>query len=98
MNPLERVMRLMTQLNIAATLATAGWVLWSGLQIVIAPPTGPLPVRPAPVSTGLLPAAAPSPTAVRLPAAAPACHQAADPQAAPANPSSPAPGSPWSEA
>jgi hypothetical protein len=39
--PLERVMRLMTHLNIAATLATAAWVLWSGSQIVAG--TGPWP-------------------------------------------------------
>ena len=34
MNPIERIVRLMTHFNIAATIATAAWVLWTGMQIV----------------------------------------------------------------
>lgn len=34
MKTLERVMRLMTHINIGATLGTAVWLLWSGLQVV----------------------------------------------------------------
>jgi len=34
MKTLERVMRVMTHINIGATLGTAVWLLWSGLQVV----------------------------------------------------------------
>lgn len=34
MNFIERVMRVMTQLNIGAALGLAAWVLWSGWQVV----------------------------------------------------------------
>jgi hypothetical protein len=37
LNTLERVMRVMTHLNIGATLGTGVWILWSGLMIVGAP-------------------------------------------------------------
>lgn len=34
MNFIERVMRVMTHINIGAALALAAWVLWSGWQVV----------------------------------------------------------------
>ena len=34
MNFIERVMRVMTHLNIGAALGLAAWVLWSGWQVV----------------------------------------------------------------
>lgn len=34
MNLIERVMRVMTHLNIGASLGLAAWVLWSGWQVV----------------------------------------------------------------
>lgn len=34
MNFIERVMRVMTHINIGAALGLAAWVLWSGLQVV----------------------------------------------------------------
>jgi hypothetical protein len=37
LNTLERVMRVMTHVNIGATLGTGVWILWSGLMIVGAP-------------------------------------------------------------
>ncbi len=50
MKPLERVMRVMTHINIGATLGTAAWVLWSGARIVTgagtaAPPPLAVPVQ-----------------------------------------------------
>lgn len=33
MNFIERVMRVMTHINIGATLGLAAWVLWSGWQV-----------------------------------------------------------------
>lgn len=49
MTTLERVMRVMTYLNIGATLATAAWILWFGQQVVsgewrVAPPAAPAPL------------------------------------------------------
>lgn len=37
----ERTLRAMTHLNIGATLATAVWILWSGLNIVALPSPPP---------------------------------------------------------
>ena len=34
MNFIERVMRVMTHINIGAALGLAAWVLWSGWQVV----------------------------------------------------------------
>ena len=34
MNFIERVMRVMTHINIGGTLGLAAWVLWSGWQVV----------------------------------------------------------------
>lgn len=41
MQPLERLMRAMTHLNIGAAIAMLAWVFWSGLQVVAGdtPPT-----------------------------------------------------------
>lgn len=82
MKPLERVMRLMTHLNIAATLATAAWVLWSGTQIVAG--TSPWPGGQAirPTATAQPPA-----RSVAVPQTGPStaqgegapCHGAASP-------------------
>lgn len=48
MNFIERVIRVMTHLNIGAALGLAAWVLWSGWQVVtghIAPAHTPAEVR-----------------------------------------------------
>lgn len=34
MDPLERVMRVMTHVNIGAALGMAAWLAWSGVQLV----------------------------------------------------------------
>lgn len=59
MKTLERVMRVMTHINIGATLGTAVWLLWSGLQVVSGQWT-PAPRGPAHTSPGLHPSVAPS--------------------------------------
>lgn len=48
MNFIERVMRVMTHINIGAGLGLAAWVLWSGWQVLtgqIAPAYTPAEVR-----------------------------------------------------
>ena len=76
-------MRLMTHLNIAATLATAAWVLWSGTQIVAG--TGPWPGGQAmrSVATGQAQRQAASPPVAHHRQAADGdgmpCHDAASP-------------------
>lgn len=48
MNFIERVMRVMTHINIGAALGLAAWVLWSGWQVVtgrITPAYTPAEVR-----------------------------------------------------
>lgn len=48
MKTIERVLRVMTHVNIGATLGMAAWILWSGLQIVGLPSATPPPShRPA---------------------------------------------------
>ena len=37
MKIIERVMRVMTHVNIGATLGMAAWILWSGMEIVSMP-------------------------------------------------------------
>lgn len=46
MKTIERVMRVMTHVNIGATLGTAAWIVWSGLQVV----GGEWPVTPRPTA------------------------------------------------
>jgi hypothetical protein len=43
---IERVMRVMTHVNIGATLGMAAWILWSGMEIVGMPSTASPAVRP----------------------------------------------------
>lgn len=43
---IERALRVGTHFNVGATLATAAWVLWSGWEIVNAPPM--LDAQPGP--------------------------------------------------
>lgn len=59
MKTLERVMRVMTHINIGATLGTAVWLLWSGLQVVSGQWT-PAPRGLAPTPPGLQRSVAPS--------------------------------------
>ncbi|RVT51426.1 hypothetical protein [Rubrivivax albus] len=57
MDPLERVMRVMTHVNIGAALGLVVWLAWSGAQVVtgqiaparLAPPASVSPVDMAPV-------------------------------------------------
>ena len=57
MDPLERVMRVMTHVNIGAALGMVAWLAWSGAQVVtgqiaparLAPPASVSPVDVAPV-------------------------------------------------
>lgn len=41
MEPNERVMRVMTHVNIGAALAVSAWVVWSGLQVGLSRPAPP---------------------------------------------------------
>lgn len=59
MKTLERVMRVMTHINIGATLGTAVWLLWSGLQVVSGQWT-PALRGPAQTPSGLHRSVAPS--------------------------------------
>lgn len=74
MRIIERVMRVMTHVNIGATIGTAAWILWSGAQVVIGAPgtsTGSLSarygVKAMPVSGCACDAAAPRPNRVAPP-------------------------------
>lgn len=42
MNPVERVMRVMTHLNIGASLGIAAWMVWASVQVA----SGAWPIRP----------------------------------------------------
>jgi hypothetical protein len=59
MHPIERVMRVMTHLNIGLALGMVGWIAWSGVLVV----SGELPVRlsvpTAPTTAAPAPAAYP---------------------------------------
>ena len=83
MNAIERAMRLMTQLNIGATIATAAWVLWSGSQVV--------------AGTGQWPGAAatPRPGLSHMPTAA--TPQAARPATPPGPPAAARRGNGWQD-
>lgn len=81
MNFIERVMRVMTHVNIGAALGLAAWIMWSGWQVVtgqIAPA-----YRMADVQALMSPAHAAEPVPMRLlpvqagRAALPLCHTAA---------------------
>ena len=53
MKIIERVMRVMTHVNIGATLGMAAWILWSGMEFVGMPSAALPAVRPpAPRSHG----------------------------------------------
>lgn len=61
MDPLERVMRVMTHVNIGAALGMVAWLAWSGAQVVsgqIVPPRATAPEAPAAVAPGTKPASA----------------------------------------
>jgi len=63
MDPLERVMRVMTHVNVGAALGMLAWLAWSGTQLVtgqIKPERWTPPASVAPVDTA--------------PVAAPTCH------------------------
>lgn len=79
MNFIERVMRVMTHLNIGAALGLAAWTLWSGWQVVtgqIAPAHSVAEIR-----ASLAPAHAAGPVAMHLvpvrdgAPALPPCHE-----------------------
>lgn len=59
MNPIERVMRVMTHVNIGTALGMVAWILWSGYQVASGAWQVPQ-VRPAPPTS---PTAAGTPTA-----------------------------------
>ena len=46
MKIIERVMRVMTHVNIGATLGMAAWILWSGVEIVALPSAASPAARP----------------------------------------------------
>ena len=79
MKTLERVMRVMTHINVGATLGTAAWLLWSGSQVVSGPWTR-APRGPAPTAPGLHRTVAPS--CCLVPAAGPSLQARADQGAA----------------
>ncbi len=59
MDPLERVMRVMTHVNIGAAIGMVAWLAWSGVQVVsgqIVPPRAAAPEPPAAVAPGAKPA------------------------------------------
>jgi hypothetical protein len=59
MDPLERVMRIMTHVNIGAALGMVAWLAWSGAQVVtgqIAPARAAAPEPPAAVAPEATPA------------------------------------------
>lgn len=64
MKTLERVMRVMTHVNIGCALGMVAWIAWSGVQVV----SGRYP-KPAPVSRSAVTA----PAQHRLTAAPPCC-------------------------
>lgn len=56
MKPIERVMRIMTQVNIGAALGMVAWILWSGHQVATGawqvPHAQPPAHTPAPSTRG----------------------------------------------
>jgi len=50
MRTIERVMRVMTQVNVGATLGMAAWMLWSGVQVVSGEWQRQRPAVPAPAA------------------------------------------------
>lgn len=83
MNALERVMRVMTHLNIGAALGMVAWVAWSGWQVVTGQvaPIAPIPLAAHPVVHAEAPHAALSASRQGLEPATrepvPPCHAAA---------------------
>lgn len=75
MKTLERVMRVMTHINIGATLGTAVWLLWSGSQVVSGQWTR-APRGSAPTPPGLHRSVVPS--CCFVPAAGPSLQALAD--------------------
>ncbi len=80
MNFIERVMRVMTHINIGAALGLAAWVLWSGWQVVTGQITPAFRVAEVKALMSLAHAGKPAPmhpVPVQAGAAAlPPCHTA----------------------
>ena len=81
MNFIERVMRVMTHVNIGAALGLAAWIMWSGWQVVTGQIAPGYRVAEVKALMSLAPAGEPAPMRlVPLPAGAgapPPCHSAA---------------------
>jgi len=58
MDPIQRVMRIMTHVNIGAALGMVAWIAWSGAQLVTGHWEAPERAEPAPHASSTQPTAA----------------------------------------